>query len=98
MSGYVHGASRARIAGKTWDTLELDHPAVARRRAHTEGKCGRGCCWTPFQVCAVERMCNCHHAPAAEVTEYLEYDEALDNVHVIDFTTSTGDADWREAA
>lgn len=42
----------------------LDDPNLYRhgRKLAREGKCGRGCCWTPFQVCAWKRRCKCHHA------------------------------------
>lgn len=35
--------------------------AAEDRRAHNwGGRCGHGCCWTPFDVCALARACSCH--------------------------------------
>jgi hypothetical protein len=42
----------------------LDDPALYShgRKLAREGTCGRGCCWTPFQVCSYRRLCKCHHS------------------------------------
>lgn len=48
---------------------ELDDPNLfshGKKKAR-EGTCGRGCCWTPFQVCHYRRRCLCHHPVTEEV-------------------------------
>lgn len=47
-----------------WNTgvdLTPEPPTSLERRAHNWGGiCHRGCCWTPFEVCALARTCGCH--------------------------------------
>jgi hypothetical protein len=95
MSGYVYRGGQGPAESPAPALRVIPPFAVLRaareehkRLLHTAGTCGRGCCWTPFQVCAVERMCNCHYEQAAEADD--EPDSGL--AEVIDlFTTRTED-------
>lgn len=102
MSGYIYRGSKSPSDAPVPAPRVIPPFAVLRaaredhkRQAHTAGACGRGCCWTPFQVCAVERMCNCHYEPAAE--HDVEPDTGLADVIEI-FTTRTEDFNEKEAA
>lgn len=54
-----------------------------------DGKCKRGCCWTPLDVCAKHGNCKCHvHVPAMDILAIAEEQARLEKTRVRDKETT----------
>lgn len=43
-------------------------------------RCKRGCCHTPFDVCALKYVCRCHATPIGNLSARIRLEDFLDSL------------------